>query len=156
MPIYTYKCLSCAATGDLIISMDDSDVVQICPYCTSDMKRIPSRFSTSTPFDSHFNPTVNAHVSSKSQFTDLLKAQSEAATLRTGIEHNYKAIDPRESKDMLGVTDEGLDATRRRAHDSAARHDVTVTDSDRRHPRAWGPLDLDPDALITHSEDAWL
>lgn len=157
MPIYTYKCPTCDLHGDAIRTMAEADDPQSCPQCGNGMNRIPTRFSTSASMPAHFNNTVNQHVRSASHFRDILKAQSDEQTLRTGIEHNYVQHDPREAKDALGVTDEGLEATHRARHDAAVVHDVSVRDPDRRHPAEWGLLSVSTDVEAdTRMEDTWL
>lgn len=65
----------------------------------------------------HFNNATGEYVTGERNFKDALKRKSEEMTVRTGMEHNYAPVDLRE-KDALGVTDEGLDETRKRLHDT--------------------------------------
>lgn len=58
----------------------------------------------------HFNQSAGTYVSNDRELKDAFKAQSEAATERTGIEHNFVPVDPQDTA-RLGVTTEGLGAT---------------------------------------------
>jgi hypothetical protein len=75
-------------------------------------------FSLGTPFAEHYNPSTGKRVRTRSGFASELSRQSDEASERTGIEHNYVPVDPRESPSSLGVTEEGLYETARRRHDS--------------------------------------
>lgn len=70
----------------------------------------------------HYNTAVGEFITSKQQFYDGLKRQSEVASIRTGIDHNYEPLDPSDMAEASshGVTEEGLDITRKTFHDGAA------------------------------------
>lgn len=66
----------------------------------------------------HFNNTLGEHVSNPRQFSDGLKRKSEEVSIRTGISHDFQPVDPADMRDMAahGVTEEGLDETRRASY----------------------------------------
>jgi hypothetical protein len=72
-------------------------------------------FNHSRTVPEHFNNSVGEFVTNKRQFYDGLKRQSEASSIRTGIEHDFQPVDPTDMRDASahGVTEEGLDSTRR-------------------------------------------
>lgn len=119
MPIYDYKCPTCGLTGGVMRELGDTSPPD-CPECAEKvgMRRQYTTFAIKAPMQPHYNMTTGTYISSSNQFSDQLKAMSEERTLRTGIEHNFVPHDPREMKDELGVTDEGLEATYRRTRDS--------------------------------------
>lgn len=86
-------------------------------HCGGQVRRVFS-FSTRRSMPEHYNQSAGTYVSSERQLRDAFKAQSEAATIRTGLEHNFVPVDPRD-KERLGVTSEGLRETydRRKALD---------------------------------------
>jgi len=110
--IYEWYCKLC------------NEIIQVEKYldsppqhkCGSWMVR---RYSISTrrSMPEHFNASVGKYVSNENQFRDELKRASEEATLRTGMEHRFVPIDPRE-KASLGVSDEGMENTFRRQREA--------------------------------------
>jgi hypothetical protein len=64
----------------------------------------------------HFNVSTGQFVNNEQQFADQLKIKSEEASLRTGMDHNFVPVDVTDMK-ALGVTEEGLEHTRRIHHD---------------------------------------
>ena len=67
----------------------------------------------------HFNTTVGGYVSNEREMRDALKRVRDEQSERLGIEHNYEYLTRAEMADPSahGVTDEGLDTTRRVRHD---------------------------------------
>lgn len=118
MILYTYRCRDCGATRDI---SDNPNGVFPCSGCEDGIMRRVFSFNVQPAMQEHFNPSVGTVVSSKRQHADLLKRQSEAATIRTGIPHNYVPVDPADSRAVFGVTDEGLDATRAREVEDGKR-----------------------------------
>jgi hypothetical protein len=57
----------------------------------------------------HFNVSTGTYVNNPREFADDLKRKSEAATLSTGLEHNFVPVDPADQREVFGITDEGLD-----------------------------------------------
>lgn len=62
----------------------------------------------------HFAHSVGKVVRGRKHFREELQRASDAATARTGVPHRFEPVDLRD-REALGVTDEGLDATARRA-----------------------------------------
>lgn len=102
MPVYSYRCDRC---GDLYEPYLTPDGVQKQSYdagfrvchvaeCAGTYRR---KFSFSFPSDpigdGYYDHSVGAYVTSKQQLDDINKVNSEAATLRTGVEHNFVAQD---------------------------------------------------------------
>lgn len=88
------------------------------PFCFchggTTMNKIVSSFAIAKSMPDHYNPSTGTHISSHRQHRDELKRQSEARTFQTGIEHNFVPVDPADAKAVYGITEEGLDATRKR------------------------------------------
>jgi len=107
MPNYEYRCAPC---GSIITTFNHGGPPKMppnCPSCGSPPHRL---FGFSTPhpnssFQPHFNNSVGKVVTSQKHFEDELKRGAERNSIRTGIYHNYIPKDPR---DRVGVTEEGL------------------------------------------------
>lgn len=116
MPMYEYEC---PIHGRFLDTNGPMDKIM----CRLGCERRPCKrvwgFNYKPPMQEHFNTSVGKTISNPQQFKDELAKASDAATERTGVPHNYQPIDPQE-KEALGATDEGLDATRRRARDAPA------------------------------------
>jgi len=81
--------------------------------CGSEMKRKYS-LAIHRPMADHYNNTTNTMIGSNRQFREELKRQSEVATLKTGIEHNFEPIDRAELKKTVVASDGvGLESTNR-------------------------------------------
>jgi hypothetical protein len=67
-------------------------------------------FYTHTGMKEHWNTAVGAYVSNRQQMDDALKRQSEVASVRTGVDHDYQYVSPAEMADPSahGVTEDGL------------------------------------------------
>ncbi len=116
MPIYEYRCNQCGNATSVTYDIATYEVMKNRPpLCACQipgghpMVRVFS-FAIKPTMVEHLNHTTGQVVSSERQFRDQLKRQSEEATIRTGIEHNFVPVD-RQDKETLGVTAEGLDAT---------------------------------------------
>lgn len=106
--IYEYKCPVC---GWRDTSTQRGDRLErVCVGCGHRTLHRVFSVGVRRPMQEHWNPTVNAPVSSMRQFEDMLKAKSEEYTLRTGIEARFVPHDPQDAK-ALGVTNAGLDST---------------------------------------------
>lgn len=101
MPIYQFRCRECGSSKET--------VNQPSPFpcsCGSLYKRVYS-FTPMKPMEGHFNHSLGKYVSNEREYRDGLKAASEAASLSTGIDHNFVPVDYHDKK-AFGVTDEGL------------------------------------------------
>lgn len=65
----------------------------------------------------HWNASVNKPIRSDAQFRSELSRASDEMSERTGTDHKFVPIDMGD-KSACGVTDEGLDETAKRRHDS--------------------------------------
>lgn len=115
MPVYEFACKNCGEDYS-VTSIKNKEFMErrirqggYCSLCMGPIRRVFS-FSVAKPMPEHYNKSTGTFISSERQLKDTLKAQSEQATERTGIEHNFVPIHPSE-RETLGVTSEGLAAT---------------------------------------------
>lgn len=89
-----------------------------CPECFDPATRVFA-FTTSTSMREHWNTAVGQYVSNRYEMSEALKRQSEQASIRTGIDHNYEMVSPSEMMDPTahGASEDGLEETRRRNFD---------------------------------------
>lgn len=94
MPNYHYRCSRCSIEEEHYFMFADYEqsVKVVCPQCGYTMERVLS-FAFHRGMSEHYNPTVGRVVKNSRDFHDELKRASEAATIRTGIPHNYQPID---------------------------------------------------------------
>jgi putative FmdB family regulatory protein len=113
VPAYDYRCGACSHEFEEWHPISVSPARRPCSACGGLAARV-LRFprANPAPFQEHYNLAVGGHVRSRQHFRDELRAASDRASARTGIEHNMVPVDLRD-KAELGVTDEGMDATRR-------------------------------------------
>lgn len=116
MPTYEYRCVNDYHPPTVYQwSFADFDAFRHnveCPICGKPATQVISPPSFHRGIDGHFNTSLGSYVSGRREYEDGLKRASESATLKTGITHDFRPVDLRD-KDRLGVTDEGLDSTRR-------------------------------------------
>jgi len=122
MPQYQYRCRDCGAPSMLtttIANYNRTGGLGECPSCESfNMGRVYDVPLIQMPMIGHFNPTVGGYVHGKRDLTEQLHIASEQATARTGIPHDFKPIDMRDT-DALGVhATESVDSDNRQRHDS--------------------------------------
>jgi hypothetical protein len=119
MPTYQFRCCVCNDEFDAYMTFTEYDrfrtfdsVVLECmiPDCYGIYERVISSPSFHRGFSEGFNPSTGSYVSSSAQFRSELSAASDAASLRTGIPHNFQPLDPRDPV-AAGVTEDGMDAT---------------------------------------------
>lgn len=117
MPKYTFQCNDCGHDEQHYFTFDTDTftLTAPCPYndCDGEMKRVISSPHFKRGLPDHFNNSTGSYVSGERQLRSELSRLSDAQSLRTGVDHNYKWHDGRD-KEFFGVTDEGMDATRRR------------------------------------------
>lgn len=105
MPLYEYKC----PEGHKFESEIRADKI----YCTEHVVgaqrvwswRMPKEISN---FQPHFNLALGKWVNSKREFEDGLKLASQAASISTGVEHNYQTIYPSDI-DQVGISSEAVE-----------------------------------------------
>lgn len=115
---YGYRCPICRTEVLSNVRADRLD--QQCSRCLYGPLHRVFSFSYSLPFKEHFNAAAGTVVSSRTQHADLLKAQSEAETLKTGVEHKYVPVDPADAKAVYGIKDDVLAQVR----EDRAKHDL--------------------------------
>lgn len=93
MPIYEYRCTNCGASTD----STSRNITHPSNCCQAPLRRKFSVNVAST-FKPHFNNAVGQYVRNEQEFRDALKRGSEQQSERTGMEHNYTPIDPRDMK----------------------------------------------------------
>lgn len=128
MPTYKYECSKCGDERIEVMTFAEHDIFEPGAHLLNDEVAIVSRvyasrlcglweqvydFSFKRGFTAHYNPSLGHHISSEREASEHLKRQSEEATARTGVDHDYELVDPGEPS-SVGVTDQGMDATERR------------------------------------------
>lgn len=106
MPIYEYQCRLCPTKVE-------TRALDTPFHCSVPMRRLFS-FAIRRSVPDHFNHALGKYVTGNRQLRDEFKRQSDDATERTGIVHQYEPVDFRDTE-ALGVTDEGLAASHDRA-----------------------------------------
>jgi hypothetical protein len=116
VPLYPFRCRSCSYTEDTLTNEPHP-----CPHCSGLMKRTWTtvQFSPS-PFQPHYNYSVGAYVNSQQEFNDVLRRKGDAMSERLGMDTSYAPLHPADFTETktLGVTEEGLDSTRKLQKDS--------------------------------------
>lgn len=87
--------------------------------CHGPARRVFS-FTVQPIFPTHFNHSTGQIVQSEREMKDQLKYLSDKQSVESGFESHYEYLSPTDlrSTKELGVTEEGLDESRRRAHDA--------------------------------------
>lgn len=119
MPIYEFVCKNCGKEVSVALSITEytdgpyskrDSIERKCEVCGVQTARHFTTPSIKLPMPDHYNRSAGTYVTGERQLRDEFKRKSEAATIRTGVEHNFVPIDYSDRK-ALGVTDQGLDAT---------------------------------------------
>jgi hypothetical protein len=115
--IYPYQCNSCGAEAHHAnFSPIGGHLDLPCQCCGGLMVRRAS-FQFRRSMAAHFNQSTGTYVSNEREFADGLKLASEEASARTGMDHNFIPVDVTDMK-ALGVTDEGLEHTKKVRRDT--------------------------------------
>lgn len=119
MPEYQYKCAQCRVTFTTLSRTDIPD----CPVCHQESTR-QFAFNAQKSIPEHFNTTLGRPVLNERDLRDGLKRLSDEASERNGIETNLEYLTRAEMADPRahGVTDEGLEDSRREWHDMGLQH----------------------------------
>lgn len=147
---YSYSCSECGyrTIDDYFTGIGKYHPRMRCSLCGSRLTRECSNPSIyrgmHMGFESHYNNTVGAPVSSMREFNELLRKRSDEQTEATGMSHQYSAIDPRD-QDAFGVTDESRQTIEAVNHggvhlEEYSRDKNTAADN----PARWG----EPEPLI--------
>lgn len=119
MPEYQYKCVSCKVTFTTLSRTD----IPPCPVCGHESTRdYVFQFKPDTP--EHFNHSIGQYVTNERELRDAIKRQSDEASERNGIEANMEFMTRADMADPSahGVTDEGLEQSRREWRDMGLQH----------------------------------
>jgi len=111
---FLWKCPGCRLT---FVSFSRTDIPR-CSVCNTDSKRVYS-YNTRVSMPEHYNTSLGAYVTNERALRDAFKEQSDLASERNGIEHNYEYLSRAEMADPTahGITEEGLDSTHRTRYD---------------------------------------
>lgn len=115
---YGYRCPICRL--EVLSDVRADRLNTHCRACAHTPLHRVFSFTHSIPFKEHFNASAGTVISSPRAHADLLKRQSEAETLRTGVEHKYVPVDPADAKAVYGIKDDVLAQVR----EDRARHDL--------------------------------
>lgn len=109
MTVYGFRCRTCDTRAN---SHDRLATLGPCPNpgCDGELKRCYRSVQLAPVMQEHYNPSVNAMVSSERQIVESFKRASDEYSARTGIEANFQPLDPKDAK----MTGDGLEATNRR------------------------------------------
>lgn len=122
-----FKCKACGWTDDEFGDCGIGESIEgPCPLCNSGPRQRIVSFAFHRGMPEHYNMAVGKHVSNSRHFSDELKRKSEELTIRTGMDYDYQPVDYRD-KDACGATDEGLDSTYRRLHNTGESPSKTTT-----------------------------
>lgn len=119
MAEYQYRCAGCKVVFTTLSRTE----IPPCPVCGNESKRDFSFFfKPDTP--EHFNHSVGTYVTNERELRDAIKRKSDEASERNGIEHNLEFMSRADMADMgaHGVTEEGLDDSRKAWHDMGLQH----------------------------------
>lgn len=113
--IYLYECRECGQQynsriqGNWAVTANGDDL-----YCCHLLVKRKYQLAVHRPMLDHFNNTTGTVIGSDRQFREELKAMSEVATNKTGIEHDYQPIDPEIPRKVVEQSDaRGLESTNR-------------------------------------------
>jgi putative FmdB family regulatory protein len=99
--LYSYRCDGCKR----LFNTEHRGDSTTCPDCNGQAVR-KFTFNTSPGLKEHFNIAAGEYVSNQHQLDDAFKRQSEAASARTGIDHEFVRVDVADMHDAKahGVT----------------------------------------------------
>lgn len=121
MPTYKFQCPECGVLYRETLPVTQRDVDLTCDSCPDApfLERVFS-FAYKSPLQEHFNVSTGSYVTSERTLKDEMKRASDERSERLGFDHSFTPVDPRETE-ALGVTEEGLDSTRRREVEEGKR-----------------------------------
>lgn len=113
MPTYTFRCEDHGDT-DIFLALADFDEPQACKVCATGLVRVistPQIIKSSLQHEARFDHSLGGIVTDQHSREELAKRKGEAEG------RSIVFADPTDHK-ALGVSDEGLDATRRQKRDT--------------------------------------
>jgi hypothetical protein len=112
--IYEFRCFNCGQAFETRTTEPGA-----CPNCSRATVTRNYSFSVAPAFKEHWNNAVGHYVSNDRQFRDSLKVQSEEMSNRMGMNVDYQPLSRSDMAEQSahGVTEEGLDHTRKIHHD---------------------------------------
>ena len=116
---FDFRCPNCGFTVTLSINEPPSSCPNEHCYYDSPLKRV-FNFYAKPMFRDHFNLSTGRYLTSEHQLSETLKVQSEEMSYRMGQEVDYQPISHLDMADPAahGVTEEGLETTRKVHYDS--------------------------------------
>lgn len=120
MPQYTYRCPA-GHEFAMVMTFEERDQMGAtvsCPHHLALAQQVLS-FSFHRGMPEHFNHSAGAYVTNSHALDSELSRQSDEMSERMGFTVAYEPIDGHDPA-AHGVTDQGLDATRRQEVDSGA------------------------------------
>ena len=90
MTTYEYRCDNC---GDFLTQypIGQAPDIEICAGCGAECRRRYTIFMKEVMHE-HWNHSAQAPVSSVRQHNEMLKKQSDEASERLGMDHNFESI----------------------------------------------------------------
>lgn len=119
MAEFQYKCAQCQV---IFTTLSRTDIPP-CPVCEQQATR-DYVFQFKPDIPEHFNHSIGRYVTNERELRDAIKRQSDEASERNGIETNLEYLTRADMADPSahGVTDEGLESTRREWRDMGLQH----------------------------------
>ena len=117
--MYSYVCGSCNVETESreFSSIGKAHPSSSCPLCGGILWRAASMPAFRRPMEEHFNHSVGRVIHSDAQFRSELSRASDERSELLGVDHKFVPFDVGD-KEACGVTDEGLDETAKKRHDS--------------------------------------
>lgn len=110
MAFYEFKCVACLTVIETMTRNHP-----LCTRCDMPMRRVFSFEIGPREAPGHWNPSTGNYVRSNLDFKDQLKRLSDKQSEELGMTHQYEPVDL--DPKALGVTDEGMESTRKVARD---------------------------------------
>lgn len=112
VPVYDFRCAQCGHDFELIQPIASTTRTTQCPTCQGVATKVLTFPAIRQSLPEHFNTALGEYVTNDRDFRDGLKQKSDDDSKRHNRTVNYSPVDLRD-KTALGVTEEGMDATRR-------------------------------------------
>lgn len=111
MPDFKFSCQTCGSTCSEYFPIQDGPSPFPHDGCGM-FQRVWTVPNLKRAMTAHWNPSVGQYISSEQEFNEALKRGSEEMSRKTGMDHNFVAVDPNDTK-SLKVNEDNLEATHR-------------------------------------------